>query len=80
MLTASLIVAVAVVPMLCRVFLRSSRMPRWAGYVVGVFTGAIGAGLCWFVWRDHIESWTMLDPLLATALPSRASASWRAGG
>ena len=30
-LTASLIVAVAVVPMLCRVFLRTSRMPRWAG-------------------------------------------------
>jgi Cu(I)/Ag(I) efflux system membrane protein CusA/SilA len=28
-LTASLIVAVAVVPMLCRVFLRTSRMSRW---------------------------------------------------
>jgi Cu(I)/Ag(I) efflux system membrane protein CusA/SilA len=29
-------------------------------------TAAIGAGLCWFVWRDHIESWTMLDPVFAT--------------
>jgi Cu(I)/Ag(I) efflux system membrane protein CusA/SilA len=65
-LTSSLIVAVVVVPMLCRVFLRSSQLPRWAGYVVGMCTAAIGAGLCWFVWRDHIESWTMLDPVFAT--------------
>ncbi|MEO8495940.1 MAG: efflux RND transporter permease subunit [Planctomycetota bacterium] len=65
-LTSSLIVAVVVVPMLCRVFLRSSRMPRWAGYVVGAFTSALSAGLCWFVWRDHLESWTLLDPIWAT--------------
>jgi Cu(I)/Ag(I) efflux system membrane protein CusA/SilA len=65
-LTSSLIVAVVVVPMLCRVFLRSSQMPRWAGYVVGMCTGAIGASLCWFVWRDQLESWTLLDPVLAT--------------
>lgn len=65
-LIASLIVAVAVVPMLCRVFLRSSRMPRWAGIVVGFMMAALGAGLCWFVWGEHIQGWTMLSPAWAT--------------
>ncbi|MEX0724977.1 MAG: efflux RND transporter permease subunit [Planctomycetaceae bacterium] len=66
-LTASLIVAVVVVPMLCRVLLRSSRMPRWSGFVVGLFMAALGAGLCWFVWGEHIEKWTLLKPVWATA-------------
>ena len=66
-LTASLIVAVAIVPMLCRVFLRSSRMPRWAGVIVGLGMALLGAGLCWFVWGDHIEEWTPLSPAWATA-------------
>lgn len=66
-LTASLIVAVAVVPMLCRIFLRSSRMPRWARPVVGLCTAALAAALCWFVWGDHIEHWTLLSPAWATA-------------
>ncbi|MGD9856011.1 MAG: efflux RND transporter permease subunit, partial [Planctomycetaceae bacterium] len=62
-LTASLIVAVAVVPMLCRVLLRSSRLPRWSGPIVGLFMAALGAGLCWFVWGEHLEEWTLLKPV-----------------
>jgi Cu(I)/Ag(I) efflux system membrane protein CusA/SilA len=66
-LTASLIVAVAVVPMLCRVFLRTSRMSRWAGIFVGLGTAVLAAGLVWFVWGDHIAEWTMLSPAWGTA-------------
>ena len=67
-LAASLIVAVAVVPMLARIFLRSSRMPRWAACVVGLAFGGLTAGLSHFVWRDHIQEWTTLSPHLATGL------------
>ncbi len=66
-LSASLIVAVVVVPMLCRMLLRSARMPRWSGPVTGVAVAAISAGLCWFVWGDHIAHWTTLSPAWATA-------------
>ncbi|MFM7164904.1 MAG: efflux RND transporter permease subunit, partial [Planctomycetaceae bacterium] len=43
-LVASLVVAVAVVPMLCRVLLRSSRMSLRASLLLGVLSGAVGAG------------------------------------
>jgi Cu(I)/Ag(I) efflux system membrane protein CusA/SilA len=66
-LSASLIVAVAVIPMLCRLFLRTSRMPRWSGVVVGLLMAAIGGGLCWFVWGEHIARWTSLDPAWVAA-------------
>ena len=53
-LTASLIVAVAVVPMLCRIFLRSSRMPRWAGFAAGLSTvGADRGAVLVCVARPH---------------------------
>lgn len=65
-LTASLIVAVAVVPMLCRVFLRTSRMPRWAGVIVGIGMSLLAAGLTWFVWGEQIDEWTLLSPAWAT--------------
>lgn len=67
-LTSSLIVAVAVVPMLCRVFLRSSRTPRWASMLVGLGLAALAAGLCHFVWGEQIASWTRLSPAWSTAL------------
>lgn len=66
-LVASLIVAVTVVPMLCRVFLKTSRTSRWAGVLAGLAVGALSAGLCWFVWGDHIREWTLLPPVWATA-------------
>jgi copper/silver efflux system protein len=67
-LTASLIVAITVVPMLGRVFLRSSRLPRWAGLAVGLAMGGLFAGLCHFVWADRIEEWMRIDPAWVTAL------------
>jgi copper/silver efflux system protein len=65
-LAASLIVAVTVVPMLCHLFLRSSRRPRWSGFAVGLAMAGLAAGLCHFVWADHIQEWTLLSPAWAT--------------
>lgn len=59
-LIASLVIAIAVVPMLCRVLLHSSRWPRWSSYFVGAGMAALAAALC-FVWNEPIESWTMLS-------------------
>ena len=42
-LAASLIVAVTVVPMLCRVFLKSSRMRRWKSIAAAGAFGALAA-------------------------------------
>ncbi len=61
-LAASLIVAVTVVPMLSRICLRSSRAPRWVGWLVALSMGGLAAGMCHFVWRERIESWTGLHP------------------
>ncbi|MBC8875215.1 MAG: efflux RND transporter permease subunit [Planctomycetes bacterium] len=66
-LAASLIVAVTVVPMLCRVFLKSSRVPRWASIVAALAFAGLSAGLC-FVWRDHIEGLTSLSFPWATTI------------
>jgi len=53
-LAASLIVAVMVVPMLCRVFLKSSRAARWASITAGLAFAGLGGGLCYFVWGERI--------------------------
>jgi len=53
-LVSSLIVAVIVLPMLCRIFLRSSQIPRWGQLATGAAVGCLTAALCWFVWGDHI--------------------------
>ncbi len=66
-LAASLIVAVTVVPMLCRVFLKSSRPRRWTSLLTGLAFGGLSAGLVYFVWHDQIESWTSLTLPWATA-------------
>ena len=76
-LVSSLIVAVVVVPMLCRVFLRSSRMPRWANVPVGLAFAALAAGLCYFVWGDHVEQWTSLS--LPSATVAAAAIGFLAG-
>jgi Cu(I)/Ag(I) efflux system membrane protein CusA/SilA len=67
-LAASLIVAVTVVPMLCRIFLRTARMPRWVGVVAGLGIAALSGGLCYFVWGHHIERWTSLSLPWTTAI------------
>ncbi len=53
-LVASLIVAVTVVPMLCRVFLKTSRTPRWAGRADGAGDGRSGCrSLLFRLGRPH---------------------------
>jgi Cu(I)/Ag(I) efflux system membrane protein CusA/SilA len=66
-LAASLIVAVTVVPVLCRIFLRSGRASRWASAAAAIGLGATSAALCYFVWGEHIEGWTLLSLPWATA-------------
>ncbi len=68
-LMSSLIVAVTVVPMLCRVFLKSSRTPRWASLTAGFAFAALSAGLCFFVWGDHIAAnWVSVGLPFATVI------------
>ena len=80
-LVASLVVAVAVVPMLCRVLLRSARRPWWAGLLSGLGLAGLAGGLVGFVWRERLAHWTWLDPSWATtgaALVGLASGWWLA--
>ncbi len=67
-LAASLIVAVTVVPMLCRVLLRTSRPKKWANIFAGLALGGLSAGLCYFVWGEGIRHATSLS------LPTAAAA------
>ena len=54
-IVASLIVAITVVPTLCRLFLRSSRTPRWAALLGAIGIAAIAGLLCQFVWGHHLN-------------------------
>ena len=65
-LAASLIVAVTVVPMLCRIFLKSSRTPRWVSFVAAFWFAWLSAGTCYFVWGDRILGLTSLSLPWAT--------------
>ncbi|NQU24466.1 MAG: efflux RND transporter permease subunit, partial [Candidatus Nealsonbacteria bacterium] len=71
-LAASLIVAVTVVPVLCRIFLRTPRSPRWGSIVAGAVFGSLTAALCYFVWGERFESWTSLDPFWLAAAAALA--------
>jgi copper/silver efflux system protein len=55
-IVASLIVAITVVPTLCRLFLKSSRTPRWAALFGAFGMAAIAGLLCQFVWGHHLQS------------------------
>ncbi len=66
-LVASLIVAVTIVPMLCRIFLRTSRKRRGTSLLLGLGTASLSGALCYFVWGNHIQQWTLLSPAWATA-------------
>ncbi len=72
-LTSSLIVAVAVVPMLCRVFLKSTRMPRWMVWLNAMGVASLSGGLCYFVWGHHLEAW------ISWGLPSITAAACAVG-
>jgi copper/silver efflux system protein len=66
-LAASLIVAIAIVPMLCRIFLRSARTPRWASIAAGFAGAVLSAATCYFVWGDRAASGTPLAVSWLTA-------------
>lgn len=57
-LLASLIVAVTVVPLLCRIFLKTSSTAKWTRFFAAFSLSVVSAGLCFFVWGDHLERWT----------------------
>ena len=65
-LISSLIVAVVILPMLCRIFLRSTQISRWGQLVSGAAVGCLTAALCWFVWGDYIAEGSMLTLAAAT--------------
>lgn len=65
-LISSLIVAVVILPMLCRIFLRSTQISRWGQLASGAAVGCLTAALCWFVWGDYIAKGSMLTLAAAT--------------
>lgn len=66
-LTASLIVAVVMVPMLCRVLLRSSRLPFYCGILLGIGLAVLTGLTSQFVWGLHLESWLGIPRAWLTA-------------
>ena len=65
-LISSLIVAVVILPMLCRIFLRSTQISRWGQLASGAAVGCLTGALCWFVWGDYIAEGSMLTLAAAT--------------
>ncbi len=58
-IVASLIVAITVVPTLCRLFLKSSRSTRWAALLGGLGVAALAGLLCQFVWGPYLNQWVV---------------------
>ncbi len=56
-IVASLIVAITLVPALCRVFLRSARTPVWAAVPGALALAVLAALSCQFVWGHHLAGW-----------------------
>ncbi|QDU52686.1 efflux RND transporter permease subunit [Gimesia panareensis] len=65
-LISSLIVAVVILPLLCRIFLRSARIPRWGQFASGMGVACLTAALCRFVWGDYIADGSTLTLYAAT--------------
>ncbi len=81
-LASSLIVAVIVVPMLCRVLLRSSRPSRWTRGFLALGLSCLAGALSWFVWADHLAALSGLEKPALTGLAMVAGALvgwWLAG-
>ena len=72
-LVASLIVAVLVVPLLCRLWLTSASWRRAASAVTGLSLGVLSAGLCYFVWGEHIQTLIPLPLAWSTVMLSLAA-------
>ena len=77
-LVASLIVAVTLVPMLCRVFLSSSRLTGSKKAIAAVGLGTISGLLCWFVWGHRVPLSLPVGTTIAVVLG--AVAGWWVAG
>ncbi|QDU64067.1 Cation efflux system protein CusA [Planctomycetes bacterium Pan216] len=71
-LVASLLVAILLVPLLCRLFLRSVTKPRWMSVASGVGLGLLLAITCSQVWGERLGRSLGLDRSLLTAASSLA--------
>ena len=74
---AALLVAVFLVPALCRLLLQSSSWPRWRGWLVAGVTGMGGVLATVVFWRPWLSELSSL-PLWATA-PARGTCAWDTG-
>ncbi len=54
-LAASLIVAVTIVPLLCRLFLKSSRTSWRTNLAAAISFAGLAGGVCFFVWGHRLE-------------------------
>jgi Cu(I)/Ag(I) efflux system membrane protein CusA/SilA len=80
-LVASLIVAVTLVPMLCRVFLSSSRLSGATKGLAAITLATISGLLCWFVWGHRIPTSAISLPIatVVAALGGALVGWWVAG-
>lgn len=67
---ASLILAVVLVPLLCRALLVTVRWPRLAGLASALPIGGLVGLLTYFVWGQRLEHWTTLSPPWTAAILS----------
>jgi len=74
-MVSSLILAVVLVPLLCRLLLVTVRWPRVAGVASGLSVGGLAGLLAYFVWGERIEHWTALRLPWATAILAAAGAN-----
>ncbi len=74
-MVASLILAVVLVPLLCRMLLVTVRWPRLAGLGGAISVGGLVAALSYFVWGERIEHWTALSLPWATAILAAVGAA-----
>jgi len=65
-IVASLIVAITVIPMLCRMFLRTSRASNGMAVASGIAVAAMAGSLCHFVWGLRLNEWTGVPVLWLT--------------
>jgi copper/silver efflux system protein len=75
-LAASLIVAITIVPMLCRIFLRSVSAPRWASGVAGGIGALLSGATAVFVWRIDPTSGLSAIAILGVAMVAGFALGW----
>ncbi|MBL4883566.1 MAG: efflux RND transporter permease subunit, partial [Planctomycetaceae bacterium] len=67
-LVSSLIVAVIILPMLCRVFLKSSQFNKTTSLFAGLGVSVITGSLTFFIWGNHLTSWIGVNLYATTSI------------